>query len=158
MSSERSGSLVIFGAGPSRRAPSLAIPGGPPSAPRRPEPLPAPAGRLHIVSPLPGPGPRLPASCCRRRFAPRDPAQQDAGVPGFELPTSLACGSELDPAWIARLPRIVAGLVRRWSLEVGPPFQPGGCASWVAPARTGTGEHVVLKVGWRHDEALHEAA
>jgi len=78
-------------------------------------------------------------------------------VPGFELPTSLACGSDLDPAWIARLPHIVAGLARRWSLEVGPPFQPGGCASWVAPARTGTGEHVVLKVGWRHDEALHEA-
>jgi streptomycin 6-kinase len=78
-------------------------------------------------------------------------------VPGFELPTSLACGSDLDPAWIARLPRIVAGLARRWSLEVGPPFQPGGCASWVAPARTGTGERVVLKVGWRHDEALHEA-
>ena len=29
--------------------------------------------------------------------------------------------------------------------------------SWTAPARPAAGERVVLKVGWRHDEALHEA-
>ncbi len=36
-------------------------------------------------------------------------------------------------------------------------FSPGGVASWVAPARNPAGEHLVLKVGWCHDEALHEA-
>ena len=79
-------------------------------------------------------------------------------MPGFELPTGLACGSDLDPAWIARLPRIVAGLARRWSLEVGPPFQPGGCASWVAPARTGTGERVVLLCTDLHPDNVLAAA
>ncbi len=60
-------------------------------------------------------------------------------------------------AWVAELSRTVDDLARRWSLELGRPFQPGGVASWVAPARDAAGEHLVLKVGWRHDEALHEA-
>jgi len=58
---------------------------------------------------------------------------------------------------MAGLPRVVDDLARRWSLELGRPFQPGGTASWVAPARRRSGERVVLKVAWRHDEALHEA-
>jgi len=58
---------------------------------------------------------------------------------------------------MAALPLIVADLARRWSLDLGRPFQPGGVASWVAPARKAAGNHLVLKVGWRHDEALHEA-
>ena len=58
---------------------------------------------------------------------------------------------------MAAWPEIVAELSRRWSLRVGRPFQPGGCASWVAPARAQTGAEVVLKVGWRHPEAEHEA-
>jgi streptomycin 6-kinase len=81
----------------------------------------------------------------------------------FELTRNLACPApgdgNGDPSWlrwIAELPGIVDGLALRWSLRVGRPFQPGGSASWVAPARTSTGERVVLKVGWRHDEALHE--
>jgi streptomycin 6-kinase len=85
-------------------------------------------------------------------------------VAAFELTRNLACPAagdgNGDPSWlrwIAELPGIVADLARRWSLRVGRPFQPGGSASWVAPARTSTGERVVLKVGWRHDEALHEA-
>jgi len=57
---------------------------------------------------------------------------------------------------MAALPRVVAELAHRWTLDVCPPFQPGGVASWVAPARRRSGEGVVLKVGWRHDEALHE--
>jgi len=93
----------------------------------------------------------------RHGFALATGPSQDAGVRGFELPRSLACGSDVDPAWIARLPRVIDDLAHRWSLEVGQPFQPGGCASWVGPARAATGERVVLKVGWRHDEALHEA-
>lgn len=68
---------------------------------------------------------------------------------------------EVDSArrtWMAALPLIVDDLARRWSLEeVGRPFQPGGVASWVAPVSAAGGEHLVLKVGWRHDEALHEA-
>lgn len=61
-------------------------------------------------------------------------------------------------AWATSLPRIVDELARRWSLEVGRPFQPGGTASWVAPARNAAGDHVVLKVGWPHSEARDEAA
>src|SRR5438270_380102 len=59
----------------------------------------------------------------------------------FELPSDLVRDVEMyDGAdsprrvWMASLPEIVADLSRRWSLEVGRPYQPGGCASWVAPA------------------------
>jgi len=85
-------------------------------------------------------------------------------VPGFELPQSLVFPASGDDGsdseqrvWIAELPFIVENLARRWSLQVGRPFQPGGAASWVAPARTAAGERVVLKVGWWHEEARHEA-
>jgi streptomycin 6-kinase len=82
-------------------------------------------------------------------------------MPSFELPDSLARGIEGDGparrAWLADLPHVVDGLARRWSLRVGRPFQPGGSTSWVAPARTTSGERVVLKVGWWHYEAAHEA-
>ena len=55
------------------------------------------------------------------------PSQSDvAGVPGFELPQSLAYlaagDGDGDPAWarwIAGLPGIVDDLARRWSLRVG---------------------------------------
>jgi streptomycin 6-kinase len=57
---------------------------------------------------------------------------------------------------MAELPRVVNDLARLWSLDVGRPLQPGGQASWVAPARTSSGDQVVLKIGWRHDEAIHE--
>jgi streptomycin 6-kinase len=86
------------------------------------------------------------------------------GVCEFELPTNLVRAAEEhdDPgsardSWMASLPLIVDDLARRWSLDVGRPFQPGGVTSWVAPARNAAGEHLVLKVGWLHDEALHEA-
>lgn len=81
----------------------------------------------------------------------------------LELPRNLvsaAEGHEVGSArrtWMAALPSLIHDLARRWSLEVGRPFQPGGVASWVAPARDAAGEHLVLKVGWPHDEALHEA-
>jgi streptomycin 6-kinase len=93
-------------------------------------------------------------------------------VSGFELPARLVEAAEGDGdtalvrrgmaavtrrTWMAGLPRIVDGLARRWSLEVGRPFQPGGGTSWVAPARRASGERVVLKVAWRHDESWHEA-
>lgn len=58
--------------------------------------------------------------------------------------------------WMAELPHVVNDLARLWSLDVGRPFQPGGQASWVAPAPRRSGDQVVLKIGWRHDEAIHE--
>jgi streptomycin 6-kinase len=82
----------------------------------------------------------------------------------FELPSDLVRDVEMyDGAdsprrtWMAALPEIVGDLSRRWSLKVGGPYQPGGCASWVAPALDDGGARVVLKVGWRHADAEHEA-
>src|SRR5262245_15817492 len=60
-------------------------------------------------------------------------------------------------AWRAQLPRLIEDFAERWSLAIEAPFTIGGSASWVAPARTSTGERVVLKLGWTHEEALHEA-
>ena len=60
-------------------------------------------------------------------------------------------------AWLDRLPATVNGLARRWELDLGAPFQPGGQCSWVAPARTAGGARCVLKVGWLHPEAVQEA-
>jgi streptomycin 6-kinase len=59
--------------------------------------------------------------------------------------------------WLDRLGKTVEELSLRWSLQVGPPFQPGGQTSWVAPAKDSTGTSLVLKVVWRHHEAEHEA-
>lgn len=84
---------------------------------------------------------------------------------GFELPRYPVCAVEEEDdgpgstrrTWMAALPLVVDDLARRWSLNLGRSFQPGGAMSWVAPARNTAGERLVLKVGWRHDEALHEA-
>jgi streptomycin 6-kinase len=85
-------------------------------------------------------------------------------VSPLELPRNLVRDTEADPsfgvarrAWLADLPRVVDRLAHRWALDVGAPFQPGGATSWVAPARDRAGRALVLKVGWRHDEAEHEA-
>jgi streptomycin 6-kinase len=85
-------------------------------------------------------------------------------MPGLELPTGLlqaAADPEDAPArraWMTRLPQLVAELAERWELDVGRPFQPGGAAAWVAPARARrSGEPLVVKVGWPHMEAWHEA-
>ncbi len=76
------------------------------------------------------------------------------------MPRSLldAATNEHRRAWLANLPETVKKLEQGWSLDIGEPFQPGGQTAWVAPARTKTGEDVVVKVGWRHPEAAHEAA
>jgi streptomycin 6-kinase len=57
-------------------------------------------------------------------------------------------------AWAEELPARIDRLRRRWGLELGPPFEPGGVSSWVAPA----GPDLVLKVVIPHREATHEAA
>lgn len=59
--------------------------------------------------------------------------------------------------WLDSLPDTVAQVSDRWSLELGDPYRPGGTTSWVAPARTAAGDELVLKVGWRHPESMHEA-
>jgi streptomycin 6-kinase len=79
----------------------------------------------------------------------------------FSLPVSLADAAKADDTgdhreWVAGLEEVVRGLAERWSLGVGEPFQPGGSCSWVAPARNASGEELVLKVGWLHEEARHE--
>lgn len=73
---------------------------------------------------------------------------------GMSVRAELAAAER---AWRAQLPRLIAEYAERWSLTLEPPFPEGGSASWVAPARTRAGARVVLKLGWTHDEALHEA-
>lgn len=80
----------------------------------------------------------------------------------FPLPTELARAVAADPdprrrAWLRALPDTVRELAGRWSLTVGPPFEPGGQVSWVAPARDARGRDLVLKVGWRHADGEYEA-
>jgi streptomycin 6-kinase len=83
-------------------------------------------------------------------------------VVGFIVPSCLAESVRVDPLagrgeWAAGLAGTVRELTERWSLQVGAPFEPGGSSAWVAPAWDAAGEDLVLKVGWRHDEAAHEA-
>jgi streptomycin 6-kinase len=82
----------------------------------------------------------------------------------FELPHNLIASIDRDDphreelaAWAAALPQTLARASARWSLELGPPFQPGGAGSYVVPARTAGGARVVLKLGRQHDEARDEA-
>ena len=90
---------------------------------------------------------------------------EDESVPQLEMPRNLVRALEEEQgksararrAWMAALPLIVSDVARRWSLDLGRPFQPGGSASWVAPVRNLAGERLVLKVGLPHYEALHEA-
>ncbi len=58
--------------------------------------------------------------------------------------------------WAARLPALVRDIAHRWGLTLGPPFQPGGVCSWVAPVRTGGGRELVLKVAYSDNESEHE--
>jgi streptomycin 6-kinase len=83
-------------------------------------------------------------------------------VTAFVLPSNLvdSVRSDRSPqrdAWLAALPDLVDEFAGRWSLEVGPPYQPGGRCAWVAQVRDHAGRDLVLKLAWRHDEALHEA-
>jgi streptomycin 6-kinase len=80
----------------------------------------------------------------------------------IRIPEELAAAVEEDDyaerfAWLEALPGLVVDLADRWRLELGEPYVPGGQCAWVAPARSSTGEELVLKVGWRHREAEHEA-
>jgi streptomycin 6-kinase len=80
-------------------------------------------------------------------------------APRLPLPPALVAAAEAEgrTGWLATLPGTVARLVREWSLAVDAPFAPGGQTAWVAPVRDRAGAERVLKVGWRHPEAEHEA-
>lgn len=52
----------------------------------------------------------------------------------------------------------MAQYASRWSLGLGAPYEPGGGSAWVAPAVDARGRALALKIGWRHDEAMDEAA
>jgi streptomycin 6-kinase len=60
-------------------------------------------------------------------------------------------------SFAAELPRLVADAVERWSLELGQRFESGQTGSYVAAVRRAGGQRAVLKIGWPHDEAVHEA-
>ena len=76
------------------------------------------------------------------------------------MPSSLvaACGDDGPRDWLKGLPAEIEAIAARWSLTLGPPFEPGGQTAWVAPAHSPHLGDVVLKVGWRHMEAEDEAA
>ncbi len=80
-------------------------------------------------------------------------------VEPLSLPPMLVEAAERDGrlTWLATLPGTVRELAKRWDLVVGEPFRPGGQTAWVAPAGRGDRGDLVLKVGWRHPEADHEA-
>jgi streptomycin 6-kinase len=59
--------------------------------------------------------------------------------------------------WLDELAVLIERLQRQWSLNLGPPLEPGGQTAWVAPARDEAGNDLVLKLAWRHTEAEHEA-
>ena len=78
-------------------------------------------------------------------------------MPRNLVDAATSADDESRRAWIRRLPETIKALERRWSLDLGEPFQPGGQNAWTAPARRGAQWDLVLKVAWRHTEAAHEA-
>jgi streptomycin 6-kinase len=79
-------------------------------------------------------------------------------VVALSIPARLvAAAAEDRKEWLSTLPATVESVKERWSLEIGEPFEPGGRTAWVAPVRNADGGDLVLKIGWRHHEAAHEA-
>jgi streptomycin 6-kinase len=77
----------------------------------------------------------------------------------FPVPDPLAATCSQAPeraAWLGQLPHLVGELARRWSLQVGPPFDGEASCAWVAPATREDGTPVVLKLGMPHLEGEHE--
>lgn len=81
-------------------------------------------------------------------------------LPDPRVPDRLAGACRLTAersAWLERLPARLDDLTRRWSLELGPPFEEAS-AAWVAPAARADGTPCVLKLGMPHFEGEHELA
>lgn len=88
-------------------------------------------------------------------------SQSFIAVPSLVQNRANALGS-LGVTWLKDLPDLIAELERRWSISVGEPID-GGTSSYVAHARTVTGEDAVLKLAvpdrWvRHEIQLLQAA
>jgi streptomycin 6-kinase len=77
-------------------------------------------------------------------------------VPGRGLPGNASL-EQLKQGWLAALPEQVKAIASGWSLELGEPYVHDARSAWVAPVRNPAGEELVLKVGWPHWEAQHEA-
>ncbi len=79
-------------------------------------------------------------------------------MPPLQIPQNLQAASAREGRdwWLSTLPATLEDLQRRWSLKLGPPFQPGGNTASVAAARNEHGDDLVLKLEWRHLEAEHE--
>jgi streptomycin 6-kinase len=78
----------------------------------------------------------------------------------LKIPSRVAVNARKTPqgaAWLERLPEILGGVEKRWSLTIGTPFDNGeaSCA-WVAPATLAGGTCAVLKLGMPHMEGEHE--
>jgi streptomycin 6-kinase len=81
----------------------------------------------------------------------------DLRIPARLAATVVAWEGEAGRAWLRSLPRLVAEVAEAWDLEVGPPFEPGGQVSWVAPARRRhDGLDVALKVQLPHPDTAGE--
>jgi streptomycin 6-kinase len=80
-------------------------------------------------------------------------------VNGLSIPANLAAAAEREGrhGWLDTLPATISDLSRRWKLQVGEPFQPGGATAWAAPTVTTAGQRLVIKLVWPHPEAAHEA-
>lgn len=76
-----------------------------------------------------------------------------------ELQESIAAGWAGGDGsdWLDRLPTRIAEAEQRWQIAIGPPFEPGGYTSFVAPATPSTGDAVVYKITIPHTEAIGEA-
>ena len=59
--------------------------------------------------------------------------------------------------WAADLPHRLEAAEERWGIQIGPAFQPGGVASFAAPAVSRDGEQLVYKITVPHVEAVGEA-
>lgn len=74
------------------------------------------------------------------------------------LSRTLARRGEQGAAWLGALPALIKTLADEWSLSISEPFEPGGSTSWTAPVERSTDDvRLVLKVGFRDPEGLHEA-
>ncbi len=81
-------------------------------------------------------------------------------VATISMPSLLveACNKDGRQQWLQGLSAEIEDITARWSLTLGPPFEPGGQTAWVAPARSADFGDVVVKVGWWHMEAADEAS
>lgn len=80
----------------------------------------------------------------------------------IEIPPQLSAAVSDDNdarrfVWLAALPEQIEQVAHDWKLELGAPYVPSGQCAWVAPVRDRHGRELVLKVGWQHIEAEHEA-